>query len=316
MKAWMIIFTLVLAMLGTSIPAAAAPIEVGDVRWGRSLEAAQETSKKSGKPILILFQEVPGCAGCQAFGGSVLKERLIVEAMEDLFVPLLILNNKGGEDRRLLKKFGEPSWNYQVIRYFDANLKELIPRRDRIWTTAGVARRMIESLKAHKSEVPLYLESVASLEETEHHREALFAMACFWVGEFELGKLAGVVKTEAGWYEGQEVTKVVYHTKKTTLKRLAEQAEKVRCAQKVYLPEGEKLTTRRIKTGIYTPAAYRKARASHQKKQIERWKVLAGVPGLNAMQLTRLNAWVPVRMEQAKRWLSPRQRAWLVEQMR
>ena len=36
------------------------PIEVGDVRWGRDLDAALMNSASSGKPVLVLFQEVPG----------------------------------------------------------------------------------------------------------------------------------------------------------------------------------------------------------------------------------------------------------------
>ncbi len=36
------------------------PIEVGDVHWGRDFDAALEMSAKSGKPVLVLFQEVPG----------------------------------------------------------------------------------------------------------------------------------------------------------------------------------------------------------------------------------------------------------------
>ena len=36
------------------------PIEIGLVRWGRNLEAARKQSSESGKPILLLFQEVPG----------------------------------------------------------------------------------------------------------------------------------------------------------------------------------------------------------------------------------------------------------------
>ena len=35
-------------------------VEIGLVRWGRDLEAAQKESAASGKPILMLFQEVPG----------------------------------------------------------------------------------------------------------------------------------------------------------------------------------------------------------------------------------------------------------------
>ena len=37
-----------------------APPEFGRVRWGRELEPALETSARSSKPVLLLFQEVPG----------------------------------------------------------------------------------------------------------------------------------------------------------------------------------------------------------------------------------------------------------------
>jgi len=34
--------------------------ELGQVHWGRSLDEAKAQSAESGKPILVLFQEVPG----------------------------------------------------------------------------------------------------------------------------------------------------------------------------------------------------------------------------------------------------------------
>lgn len=36
------------------------PVEVGMVKWGRDLDAALARSNESGKPVLLLFQEVPG----------------------------------------------------------------------------------------------------------------------------------------------------------------------------------------------------------------------------------------------------------------
>ena len=36
------------------------PVEIGTVKWSRNLEKSLASSKKSGKPVLILFQEVPG----------------------------------------------------------------------------------------------------------------------------------------------------------------------------------------------------------------------------------------------------------------
>ena len=35
-------------------------VEIGLVHWGRDLVSAQKQSAESGKPILLLFQEVPG----------------------------------------------------------------------------------------------------------------------------------------------------------------------------------------------------------------------------------------------------------------
>ena len=48
------------------------PIEVGDVRWERDFDAAIRNSAKTGKPVLVLFQEIPGCSGVQKFGREVL----------------------------------------------------------------------------------------------------------------------------------------------------------------------------------------------------------------------------------------------------
>lgn len=36
------------------------PPEFGDVSWGRKLEDATGASARDGKPVLLLFQEVPG----------------------------------------------------------------------------------------------------------------------------------------------------------------------------------------------------------------------------------------------------------------
>ena len=36
------------------------PVEVGTVSWGRSYDDALAQAKESGKPMLVLFQEVPG----------------------------------------------------------------------------------------------------------------------------------------------------------------------------------------------------------------------------------------------------------------
>lgn len=36
------------------------PVELGQVRWRRDFEAGLKEAKKVDKPVLLLFQEVPG----------------------------------------------------------------------------------------------------------------------------------------------------------------------------------------------------------------------------------------------------------------
>lgn len=41
-------------------PLAGPAVEVGSIQWGRDLEQAKQASASSGKPLMLLFQEVPG----------------------------------------------------------------------------------------------------------------------------------------------------------------------------------------------------------------------------------------------------------------
>ena len=112
----------------------------------------------------------------------------------------------GGKDKALLKRFGESSWNFQVIRFLDAAGKDIIIRKDKIWSVAGVAGRMIQVLNTVGRSVPLYLQVIFMENDIVSHGVAAFAMACFWTGEYKLGKIDGVIKTETGWYDHREVT--------------------------------------------------------------------------------------------------------------
>jgi len=137
-------------------------------------------------------------------------------------------------------------------------------------------------------------------------------MHCFWTGEQRLGLIDGVVSTEAGWFEGREVTRVVYNRDVLTLEQLADHAAKARCADKVYAPDDETKALSNFSTGRLT-SDYRSAKPSDQKKQVAHWRALRHVPWLTPMQLTKINAFAPVDREIALAWLSPRQRELLKE---
>jgi len=49
-----------LYLLATTQGPTDPPVEVGAVNWSRDLDQAKKQSSETGKPVLILFQEIPG----------------------------------------------------------------------------------------------------------------------------------------------------------------------------------------------------------------------------------------------------------------
>ena len=92
-----------------------------------------------------------------AFGEGPLSQPLLVEAIEDLFEPVLIHNNAEGYDEQILERFLERAWNNPVVRYLDAAGDDLIPRAEEIWTTAQVTARTVLALRAAGRPVPPWL---------------------------------------------------------------------------------------------------------------------------------------------------------------
>ncbi len=209
------------------------PVELGDVHWLRNLDQAKEKSNKSGKPILILFQEIPGCSTCQRYGSDVMRHPMIVEAIENEFIPLAIHNNKSGDDAKVLAYFNEPSWNNPVVRIVNAKLDDLQPRLNGDYSAPGVTDYMIHALKAIKAPVPAYLQLLASSFSTSN-QEITFGMYCFWEGEGKLGALNGVTKTEPGYVDGHEVVKVSFDPNYISPEKLINEAGKMSCSSQIY----------------------------------------------------------------------------------
>ncbi|MDO8365814.1 MAG: VPGUxxT family thioredoxin-like (seleno)protein, type 2 [Saprospiraceae bacterium] len=204
---------------------AGEPIELGKVRWLRDLDAGRAESQKSGKPILILFQEVPGCSNCTRFGSSTLSHPLIVEAIESHFVPVCIFNNKGGKDAEALKLFGEPAWNNPVVRIVRTDNQDVVLRMPNFNSSLQLVNGMRRALDLTGVSAPRYLEL---LEEELSAREsglqtATFSMHCFWTGEGTFGAITGVIESEPGFQDGKEVVKVQFDPTVTSRDALEQQ---------------------------------------------------------------------------------------------
>ena len=300
----------ILALCLANIASAKQHRELGKVDWMRNYDEAVAVAKESGKPILILFQEVPGCSGCVQYGESTLSHPIIIDAIENEFVPLAVFNNAGGHDKAILKRFKEPAWNFQVMRFINTEGKDIIPRKDRVWTPAGTAMRMVEALETEKKSVPDYLKTVAWTHDPKKLRTAAFSMACFWDGEAKLGSIDGVVGTEAGWIGRHEVVRLTYDPSQIEWSNLVNQARAHGCANQIYAPDTSTLAQTPKKFGafanLYLPKAYRSARASDQKRHLLASKY-RDLP-LNPVQRTKINSALSQQdTNMISKWLSPTQ---------
>ncbi len=117
-----------------AVTALPQPAELGLVSWNRDYPEAVREAERTGKPLLVLFDEVPGCSTVLNFGHTVLSNADIVSFVEQHFVAVAVYNNIGGVDAEVLKSFQEPRWNNPVVRIIDTKRRPLAPRFDGPYT--------------------------------------------------------------------------------------------------------------------------------------------------------------------------------------
>ncbi|MBL9204950.1 MAG: thioredoxin family protein [Opitutaceae bacterium] len=272
----------------------------------RDLDDGLSRAKATGKPVFLLFQEVPGCSGCQQFGREVLADPRMVTAIETHFVPVFIPNNQPGKAAEVLKRYGEPAWNFQVVRFLSADGRDLIPREDKVWTVPALARRMVSSLE--KAGVPaseaLQLLAGRSAVAPSPRKKIAFAQACFWVGEMQLGQIDGVERTEAGFFDGREVTLVEYDAQRVSLPDLVKAALARDCADRIYAATpNDKSSAETVAAGRRVgllDSSYRAAPVADQKRQIQ--GTAAQGWALTPEQATKVNAFIRTDPDRAARY--------------
>ena len=104
---------------------------------------------------------------------------LVIEAAEDLFLPVCIYNNtEGDHDAEVRERYGEPAWNYPVVRVVDPQGEDLIERVADRWNLDGMTDALVTGLGADEREVPAWL-GLLRAEAAGHHRgveTAVFGM--------------------------------------------------------------------------------------------------------------------------------------------
>ncbi len=242
-----------------------------------------------------------------------LLDPLLVEAIEDLFVPTLVFNNRDGQDKIDRERFEEPAWNNPVVRFTDAAGKDVIPRQDRVWSPVAVAARMVTALDKAGGAPPWLKAYSNELAGRARARRTTLAMYCYWEGEAVLGGLPGVLQSEAAHFEGQEVVELRWDPKQTTLKDILAVAGKFDCARRVWVDQKSDLKVARdagVGPAALKSGTSRSASASDQKHKLQRTP-LAKLP-TTPQQTAWLNAeigrsGVPKSLPADR--FSPRQRA-------
>ena len=269
--------------LGTTFTRA-GDIELGRVNWLRSLKKGQELAKESGKPLLILFQEVPGCSTCKNYGIGPLSHPLLVEAIEQYFIPVCIHNNKNGPDKEALQLFQEPSWNNPVIRIVDKDFKDILGRLAGDYSAYGLVSKINSALVVRGIKIPGYL----NLLEQEFRvnqfgsSQATFGMYCFWSGEKTFGKLDGVIATNVGYMGGSEVVTIQYDPSKIGLDELIKIGKSQNNADRLFTNENLKNNSIPIKK----PSAFRQDAETKYYLYKSDYKYIP----MTDMQATKLNA--------------------------
>lgn len=287
----------------------ALPPELGRVPWERDFPTALAKAGREKKPLMVLFDEVPGCATCKGFGSGTLSHPLVVDAAGE-FVPVAVYNNVAGADAVVLKRFGEPAWNNPVVRFLGTTEADLIPRKDGEYTAAFLLPRMVQALTKAGRPVPEYLKLAVAEYAPARRERAVFAMYCYWEGEAKLGILTGVLSTRIGTLDGAEVVDVEFDPTVLPFKTLVGKAKGLDCTHRVFARTDEQLTTAR---GIVGDKAARSDKAidarTTQQYHLAHYPEYHSLP-LTALQATRANAALAAR-ESPDRLLAPGQLALL-----
>lgn len=261
-------------LLAFALSAAPAHPELGRVTWLRDFDAAVKQSKATKRPLLVLFDEVPGCETVRGFGRDVLSDAEVVALLEQHFVSVVVFNNIGGTDRKVLEAFGEPTWNNPVVRILDGALKPLAPRFSGPYarepflhllrTAAGITARPLQTLTV--------------------------AAHCFWECEARLGRLPAVQSSRVGFLEGSEVVEVMFDSTVLSREALWREASTLECATRVFTrSDAEQAAAMQI---VGTRAFRTDAPLETSAKDTKFYLKQAGrsEAGLTPLELTRMNA--------------------------
>eukprot|EP00816_Leptocylindrus_hargravesii_P011769 CAMPEP_0196816070 /NCGR_PEP_ID=MMETSP1362-20130617/53397_1 /TAXON_ID=163516 /ORGANISM="Leptocylindrus danicus, Strain CCMP1856" /LENGTH=359 /DNA_ID=CAMNT_0042193273 /DNA_START=109 /DNA_END=1185 /DNA_ORIENTATION=+ len=330
------------ALLESCIPHPNRNVELGGISFtaihaNTKIGIITETANKMNRPILLVVQQTTGPRFAREFGANVLSHPLVIEAAEDLFVPVaLIRGRRSGSDdadsvakvngTKTLSDFDDLTYNAPLVRILNSVGEDLVPPIvDSRCTIGNITSAMTQALESHNKDMeypyPRYLKHVM-ISERAHELNAVsqifFGTSCFWVGEAELGAGHGVLATQNAWLGGREIVIVSYDNKITSYQELVRFAIAKDVVEIIYYcSDTEKnVATRQVELKMATCEVARltgsvggSVQLEHDTKNFIARTVFRYVP-LTKYQSSRINsALFHHKEEEGVALLSPRQSA-------
>ena len=190
----------------------------GKVSWNDSGAKASEKAAASNKQILQL-ESKSGFKTADQFGDAILSHPLIVEIIEDHFVPVL---KKPSDD------VSRPT-----ISVLTGNGTEVLAVQKAPTSIDAMVDFLMTAMAKANQSVPDYLNFARSIR-SDSTETAEFAMHCYWEGEAKLGSIHGVHTTRSGWRGGLEVVQLEYSPNVVDYQKLLNAAQSFDCASKVF----------------------------------------------------------------------------------
>jgi hypothetical protein len=261
-------------LLALIVASGPAHPELGKVSWLRDLDTGLARARAENKPVLVLFDEVPGCSTVRGFGRDVLSDAEVVALVEGRFVPVAIFNNVGGADRKVLDAFQEPAWNNPVVRVLDGEGRPIGRSFDGPLTKAAFLEQLERWLAGRAA--PL---------------ERLTTSApCFWECEARLGRLPAVQASRVGFLGGEEVVEVEFDPLRTSREALVGEAVALECASHVFTRTDAEHALLSPRFGARVVRTDEPLRVSVRDTKYYLRQAGRAVEGLSPLEQTRVNA--------------------------
>ncbi len=202
-------------------------IELGKIAWYRDYDQALAESTRLNKPIFLFFQEIPGCSTCVNFGRDVLTHPLMVETIENEFIPLAIHNNKSGKDAAILAKYNEPAWNNPVVHFVNSKGEAIISKLTNNYDPLSMYSKIVEVLLMTKGTIPEYVKLLGNDLKIDfnYSKKTIYETPCFWSGETTMAQHKAVYTTLPGFIGNREVVAIDFDTNMTSLKEMDDYAK-------------------------------------------------------------------------------------------